>query len=68
MSKQRIDLLDLHPAGVVGSFLGARSQQGPAPRDAEPEVYEPRRSFVRRLVAAYRARRAGAASAESGRA
>ena len=65
MSKQRTDLLDLHPAGVVGSLLGARSQQGPAPSDAEPEAYEPRQRFVRRLVAAYRARRAATASAES---
>lgn len=68
MSNRRHDLMDLHPASVVGSLLGARSQQGPARRDAEPETYEPRQSAVRRLVAAYRARKAGAASAETGRA
>ena len=68
MSTHKSDLLDLHPVAVVGSLLGARPQQGPALRDAEPEVYEPRQGLVRRLVAAYRGRRAGAASAETGRA
>ena len=68
MSNRRNDLLDLHPVSVVGSLLGARSQQAVAARDAEPEVYEPRQSFARRLAAAYRSRRAGAASTESGRA
>jgi hypothetical protein len=67
MSNRRNDLLDLHPVSVVGSLLGARPQ-GPAPRDAEPEAYEPRPSFIRRLVAAYRSRRAAAAHAETGRA
>ena len=68
MSKHRNDLLNLHPVSVVGSLLGARSQQGPALRDAGPETYEPRPSFIRRLVAAYRSRRAAAAHAETGRA
>jgi hypothetical protein len=61
MSNHRNDLLDLHPASVVGSLLGARPQHGVvAARDAEPEPYEPRRSALRRLAAALRARRPGA--------
>jgi hypothetical protein len=66
MSKQRNDLLDLHPASVVGSLLGARPlHQSAAPVDAEPEAYEPRQSAPRRLLAAYRARRAPAARTEA---
>jgi hypothetical protein len=68
MSKQRNDFLDLHPVSVVGSLFGGRPQQAAAAYDAEPEVYKPRQSFARRLVAAFRGRRAGAAEAQSGRA
>ena len=68
MTNRTNDLMDLHPVSVFGSLLGARSQQTAATRDAEPEAYEPRQNFGRRLVAAYRARKAGAASAETGRA
>jgi hypothetical protein len=69
MTNQKNSLLDLHPAAVAGSLLGARPVQGrAAPHDAEPETYEPRPNRVRRLLAAYRARRAAATSAETGRA
>ena len=67
MSNHRNDLLDLHPVSVAGSLLGGRPQQGPAARDAEPEVYEPRQSALRRLVAAYRNRRHAGARAQTGR-
>jgi hypothetical protein len=65
MTNRKNDLMDLHPVAVVGSLLGARAQQTAAPRDAEPEVYEPRQSVLRRLVDRVRARGAAAASAES---
>jgi hypothetical protein len=58
MSNRRSDFMDLHPASVIGSFMGARPQQGFAAQDAEPETYEPRQSLSRRLVAAVRGRRA----------
>ena len=64
MSNHRNSLLDLHPAAVAGSLLGSRPA-GPAPRDAEPDFSAPRPSRIRRILAAYRARRAGAASAET---
>jgi hypothetical protein len=67
MSSHRNSLLDLHPAAVAGSLLGANRPQQAALHDAEPETYEPRQSRIRRLVAAYRARRT-AARAEAGRA
>jgi hypothetical protein len=57
MSNHRNDLMDLHPASVVGGLLGARPHQTAAARDAEPETYEPRRSALRRLGAAVRVRR-----------
>ena len=63
MSNHRNELLDHHP----GSILGGRPQQGPAARDAEPEVYEPRQGALRRLVAAYRNRRHAGARAQTGR-
>ena len=66
MSTRRNDLLDLHYASVAGSLLGSGPQQ--AAQDAEPEAYEPRPSRIRRLVAAFRGRRAADASAETGRA
>ena len=65
MTNRKNDLMDLHPVSVVGSLLGARPQQTAAVRDAEPEDYEPRQTVLRRLVAAYRSRRAAAASAET---
>ncbi|MGH3011652.1 MAG: hypothetical protein ACRDLZ_05205 [Gaiellaceae bacterium] len=68
MSKHRNSLLDLHPAAVAGSLLGAGPEQGPAPHDAEPETYEPRQSLFRRLLGSRRARRAPSARAETGRA
>jgi hypothetical protein len=69
MRNHRNDLLDLHPAAVVGSLLGAHPQQGAAAEDAEPEAYEPRQSALRRLLSSYRARRtAAAARTETGRA
>ena len=68
MRNDKNDLMDLHPASVVGSLLGARPQQGAAARDAVPETSEPRQSALRRLLGSYRARRAGAARAETGRA
>ena len=68
MRNHRNDLLDLHPAAVVGSLLGARPQQGAAAEDAEPETYEPRQSTLRRLLSSYRDRRAAAARTETGRA
>jgi hypothetical protein len=67
MRYQKNDLMDLHPAAVVGSLLGARPEQRAAARDAEPETYEPRQSALRRLLA-YRSRRTGAARTETGRA
>ena len=66
MSKHRSDLLDLHHASIVGSLLGTRPAQGPAPRDAEPETYAPGRGALRRLAAAVRARRGTAARPETG--
>jgi hypothetical protein len=60
MSNHRNDLMELHYAAVAGTLLGSRPHQGPAARDAEPETYEPRRSALRRLAAAVRARRAAA--------
>jgi hypothetical protein len=68
MRNHRYDLLDLHPAAVVGSLLGARSQQGVSAQDAEPETYEPRQSALRRFLGSYRARRIATARAETGRA
>ncbi|HSE80966.1 MAG TPA: hypothetical protein VLA87_04610 [Gaiellaceae bacterium] len=68
MTKQRNSLLDLHPVSVASSLLGGGPMGSAAPHDAEPEVYEPRPSRVRRLLAAIRARRASATSAETGRA
>jgi hypothetical protein len=68
MRNHRNDLLDLHPAAVVGSLLGARPQQGAAAEDAEPETYEPRQSALRRLLSSYRGRRTAAACTETGRA
>ena len=68
MSDHRNSLLDLHPAAVAGSLLGARPLESAAARDAEPEAYEPRPSRVRRFFAALRTRRPGAARAEPGRA
>jgi hypothetical protein len=60
MSNHRNDLLDLHPASVVGSLLGARPHQpNAAPEDAQPEADERRESLLRRL-AAFRLRRAAA--------
>lgn len=68
MSNHRNDLLSLHPVSVVGSLLGARPQQAhAAPQDAEPEASERRVRSFRRLAGAYRARRAAAARAETGR-
>jgi hypothetical protein len=66
MSNHRNSLFDLHPASVAGSLLGARPSESAAPRDAEPDVSEPRPSRIRRILAAYRARRAAAARAETG--
>jgi hypothetical protein len=58
MSDRRNDLLDLHPASVVGSLLGARPRQAhTAAQDAEPEADEPRESLLHRLAATFRARR-----------
>jgi hypothetical protein len=68
VTKQRNSLLDMHPVSVASSLLGGSPVQGAASRDAEPEVYEPRPSRVRRLLAVYRTRRAAATSAETGRA
>ena len=68
MSKHRNSLLDLHPAAVAGSMLGSRPEQGPARQDAEPEMYEPRQSRLRRLVGSLRGRRAASARTETGRA
>ena len=60
--------MDLHPASVVGSLMGAaRSPHGPAAQDAEPEAWEPRERLHRRLLASYR-RRGSAARTETGRA
>ena len=64
---EKNDFMDLHPASVVGSLMGARSPQGPAAHDAEPETWEPRERLHRRLLAAYR-RRGAAARTETGRA
>jgi hypothetical protein len=66
MSNHRNDLLDLHAVAVAGRLLGGRPQQGPALRDAEPEVHEPRQGALRRLVAAYRSRREAGAQAQTG--
>jgi hypothetical protein len=63
MSNRRNDFMDLHPVSVIGSFMGARPQQGFAAQDAEPEAYEPREGFARRLVAAVRGRRETATAA-----
>lgn len=65
MTNRKNDLMDLHPVAVFGSLLGGGPQQAAAARDAEPEAYEPRQSALRRLLAAYRSRRAAAASAEA---
>ena len=66
MSNHRNDVLDLHFASVVGTLLSSRPQQGFAPRDAEPEVYEPHQGVLRRLVAAVRNRRESGARAQTG--
>ena len=68
MRNEKNDLMDLHPAAVVGSLLGAQPEQRAAAQDAEPEAYEPRQSALRRLLGSYRSRRAGAARTETGRA
>jgi hypothetical protein len=67
MSNHRNDLLDLHPVSVVGGLLGSRPQQEWAAQDAEPEVYEPRQGYVKRLIAAFRDRRERAAAPETNR-
>jgi hypothetical protein len=68
MRNDKNDLLDLHPAAVVGSLLGARPREGAAAEDAEPETYEPRQSALRRWLGSYSARRTAAARTETGRA
>ena len=68
MRNHKNDLMDLHPAAIMGSLLGARPQQTAASRDAEPEAYEPRQSALRRLLGSYRSRRTAAARTETGRA
>ena len=68
MSNRRNDLLDLHPASIVGSALGGRPSEGPAAQDAEPEAYVPRQGILRRALSAFRARREAAARAETNRA
>ena len=67
MSNHKNDLMDLHYAVVVGALLGARPQQTVAAHDAEPEVQRAAPSASRRLAAAVRARRSGAARPETGR-
>ncbi|HXV33267.1 MAG TPA: hypothetical protein VD769_04590 [Gaiellaceae bacterium] len=68
MSNHRNDLLELHPASVVGSLLGSRPQQAVAARDAEPETADARQGALRRLVGALRSRRGAAARPETTRA
>ena len=60
MSNHKNDYMDLHLAAVAGTLLNTRPKQAVAARDAEPDAYEQRQNRVRRLVAAVRARRAGA--------
>ena len=67
MSNHKNELLDLHFAAVAGTVLNSRPQQAPASRDAEPDAHEPRQNALRRLVAAARGRRDGAARAQTGR-
>ncbi len=70
MKPRRHDLLDFHPAAVVGSFLGGDPYVGPSPVDAEPDTTAPKPRPLGRLAAKLHRRRERAASwarAQSGR-
>ena len=69
MKPRRHDMLDFHPAGIVGSLLGG-DQYAVSPVDAEPDRVAAEPPAVGRLSAKLRRRRERAASwarAQSGR-
>jgi hypothetical protein len=70
MKPRRHDMLDFHPAAVVGSLLGGDPYAEASPVDAEPDTTTPEPRALGRLVARLRRRRERAASwarAQSGR-
>jgi hypothetical protein len=69
MKPRRHDMLDFHPAAVVGSFLGGDPYEA-SPVDAKPDLTAPEPGSLGRLAARMRHRRERAASwarAQSGR-
>jgi hypothetical protein len=69
MKPRRHDMLDFHPAGLVGSLLGG-DPYTVSPVDAEPDTTAPEPRALGRLSAKLRRRRERAASwarAQSGR-
>ena len=62
MKPRRHDLLDFHPAAVVGSLFGGDPYIGPSPVDAEPDTTAPEPRALGRLAAKLRRRRERAAS------
>jgi hypothetical protein len=70
MKPRRHDMLDFHPAAVVGSLLGGDPYAEASPVDAEPDTTTPEPRALGRLAARLRRRRERAASwarAQSGR-
>jgi hypothetical protein len=70
MKPRRHNMLDFHPASVVGSLMGGDPYEGPATTDARPEVVSSEPSAFGRVSAALRRRRERAASwarAQTGR-
>jgi len=61
MKPRRHDLLDFHPAAVVGSFLGGDPYEA-SPVDAKPDAAIPERRALGRFAARLRRRRERAAS------
>ena len=58
MGRRTPQLVELHPAAVLGSLLGGgRSDNGPAPHDAEPDTQAVELGWPARLRAALQRRR-----------
>jgi hypothetical protein len=61
MKPRRHDMLDFHPAAVIGSFMGGDPYEA-SPVDAEPDMIAPEPRKLGRLTARLRRRRERAAS------
>jgi hypothetical protein len=57
MKPRRHDMLDFHPAAVVGSLLGGDPYAEASPVDAEPDTTTPEPRALGRLAARLRRRR-----------